>query len=354
MKTTTNEKSYHFPYIEENPENKHKGSKHYYQKRTGDLAYLRLCPVFVQRDICKCEEGVEDPLAPNWDFVFDFIWGGRRAWKGIQNRRTFSRCNERLFGFVVLVSSPMWVQVHWASGYNTDPQGWGEPENWLCSHVPRARCWPLAADHTQNCRVWEKGLPMFTCLPDSADPCYNTSLNSSSNKKSWPGVPCLSHPGCPQHSASYFPPSLYYQNYLSTFPQGAPPCQIGLHSLSGKNMECLLRPDTALSPGVTLCWWLLELTYFYPIPVSLTSSVPGSLIYLISSLLLIAFALSSCPLSRLFPALGLSSQSLISYSFASVFFSLCVWILFSAFSSSLSGTVCISYLLLCNKLSFEA
>lgn len=65
MKTTTNGKPYHFPYTEENPENKHKGSKHHYPKLTGDLACLRLCLCLWKREICKCEEGVEDPLAPN-------------------------------------------------------------------------------------------------------------------------------------------------------------------------------------------------------------------------------------------------------------------------------------------------
>lgn len=51
---------------------------------------------------------------------------------------------------------------------------------------------------------------------------------------------------------------------------------------------------------------------------------------------------------------GISSQSLAPCSFASVFFSLCMWILFPAFSCSHADVVCISYLLLGNKLNFVA
>lgn len=42
-----------------------RGVNTYHQKLPGDLTYLRLCPLFVEGEICKRAEGVEGPLAPN-------------------------------------------------------------------------------------------------------------------------------------------------------------------------------------------------------------------------------------------------------------------------------------------------
>lgn len=131
IKTITNGKSYHFPDIEENPKNKHQGSKEYSGRLTGDLAGLGLCLLFVEKGdlqvLGRCTRHVSSRLR----LVFDFIWGLERSSQQNDFLKTQWNALPSLSPYSASQTG-MCMPVSRGVGIKGGSALVGGPEGWLC------------------------------------------------------------------------------------------------------------------------------------------------------------------------------------------------------------------------------